>query len=333
MIPPPRRSTARDAPVAPRSTPLHRLSPNAPFRSVSRSTGDVQDLAAHERRLFGGEVQDRRRHVLRPAAAAHGYVLHHLLYELLEIQAETGRGLPGHLRLDKPGGYGVHRDAVAAELDSEGLGEALEARLGGRVVGLAAVAQSAGRGDVHYPAVSLFDHVPLRHPAAQKGPREVNVQDRPPLLVGHLVEEVVPGNTCVVDEDVEPAVALDRPLHGVLDLRAAGYVHAGREGVHAAVHERSRGLGGAVRLHVGQAHPAPLAGEARRRGASDAADGPSHQRNPALKSSHWPPFGLCSTPPLAACQHATAFGFRLSARYALRASLVSISAFLCAETS
>src|SRR5215212_2133374 len=241
------------------NAPPPSLTDTAPFRSIPRSTGDVEDLSAHERGLLGGQVQDRRRHVLRPAAAAHGYILHHLLYELLEIQTETGCGLPGHLRLDKPGGDGVHRDAVAAELDGEGLGEPLETRLGGRVVGLAAVAQGAGRGDVHYPAVSLLDHVPLRHPAAQEGPREVNVQDRPPLLVGHLVEEVVPGNTCVVDEDVEPAVALDRPLYGVLDLRAAGYVHAGREGVHAAVHERSRGLGGAVRLHVGQAHPGALA--------------------------------------------------------------------------
>src|SRR5918998_591787 len=202
--------------------------------------------------------------VLRPAAAAHGYALHHLLHELLEVQAETGGGLPGHLRLDEPGGDGVHRDAVAAELDGEGLGETLEARLGGRVVGLAAVAQSAGRGDVHYPAVSLLDHVLLRGPAAQEGPREMDVEHRPPLLVGHLVEEVVPRYARVVDEDVEPAVALDGSLHRVLYLRAAGHVHAGREGVHAAVHEGSDGLGGAVRLDVGQAHPGALAGEARR---------------------------------------------------------------------
>src|SRR5215208_7851423 len=112
-------------------------------RSVPRPAGHVEDLPAHERGLLRGEVQDRGRHVLGPAAAARRDLLYHLLHELLEVQAEAGGCLAGHLRLDKPWGHGVSRYAVAPELDRERLRETDHARFGGRVVGLPAVAQSA----------------------------------------------------------------------------------------------------------------------------------------------------------------------------------------------
>src|SRR3712207_7044175 len=47
----------------------------------------------------------------------------------------------------------------SAELDRQGLGEALQTGLRGRVVGLAAVAQRRGAGEVHDPAPAGLDHV------------------------------------------------------------------------------------------------------------------------------------------------------------------------------
>ena len=62
------------------------------------------------------------------------------------MAAATSSGQPaGHLRLYKARGDGVHGDPVAAELDGEGLGEALDARLRRSVIGLAAVAERARR--------------------------------------------------------------------------------------------------------------------------------------------------------------------------------------------
>src|ERR671910_1525649 len=108
---------------------------------VPRPAGDVEHLAAHERGLLGGEVQDGGGHVLGPSRAADGDALYALGDEIVEVHAKPGRGLAGHLRLYKARGDGVHGYAVAPELDGEGLGEAMDAGLRRRVVGLALVAQ------------------------------------------------------------------------------------------------------------------------------------------------------------------------------------------------
>src|SRR3712207_6559780 len=92
---------------------------------IFRPPGDVEYLPAHERSLFGGEVQDGGGHVLGPSRAAHGDALYALGDEVVEIHAEPGRGLTGHLRLYKAWGDGVHGDPVAAKLDGQRLGEAL----------------------------------------------------------------------------------------------------------------------------------------------------------------------------------------------------------------
>src|SRR5215208_954886 len=112
---------------------------------ISRPAGDVEHLPAHERGLLGGEVQDGGGHVLGPPRAADGDGLYALGDEVVEIHAQAGRGLAGHLRRCDARGDVVHGDPVAAELDGEGLGEALDARLRRSVIGLAAVAQRARR--------------------------------------------------------------------------------------------------------------------------------------------------------------------------------------------
>src|SRR5919199_1927716 len=102
---------ARRSSCSPLNAPPPSLTLPSPLLSVPRSAGDVQDL---------------RRDILGPAAAANRDVLDYFLDELLEVEAEPRGGLPGHLRLDKPRGGGFHRSAAGAELDREGLGEALE---------------------------------------------------------------------------------------------------------------------------------------------------------------------------------------------------------------
>src|ERR671916_508736 len=72
------REALEPLPAQRSSTVVHQTSP-----SVTRAAGHVEDLPAHERGLLRGEEQDRRRHVLGPPGAARGYLLHHLLHELL----------------------------------------------------------------------------------------------------------------------------------------------------------------------------------------------------------------------------------------------------------
>src|SRR5215210_3604041 len=239
--------------------------------SVARPAGDVEYLPAHESGLLGGEVQDGGGHVLGPSRAACRDVLHALGDEVVEIHAEAGRGLAGHLRLYKTRGSGVHGDPVAAQLDGERLGEALDAGLGRRVVGLATVAERAQRRDVDDPAVVPRDHVFLGGPGAKERAAEVDVQYGAPVLVCHLVEQVVPRYTGVVDQDVQAPVAVHDLPDGPLDIGAARDVHFGREGVHTLVHELACRRERALQLHVREAHQRALAGEAPRRGLTDTA--------------------------------------------------------------
>ena len=74
------------------------------------------------------------------------------LDEVVERDAHALGGRLGHLGLDEAGGDRVGGHAELAELDREGLGEALQTGLGGRVVGLAAVAERRDAGQVDDPA-------------------------------------------------------------------------------------------------------------------------------------------------------------------------------------
>src|SRR5215204_3113449 len=240
-------------------------------RLVVRPSGDVEYLPAHESSLLGGEVQDGGGHVLGPSRAAHGDVLYALGDEVVEIHTEAGSGLAGHLRLYKAGGHGVHSDPVAAQLYGKRLGEALDAGLGRRVVGLATVAERAQRGDVDDPAVVPLDHVFLGGPGAKERTAEMHVQHGAPVLVRHLVEQVVPRHAGVVYQDVQASVAVQDLPDGPLDVGAARDVHFGREGIHTLVHELAGRRERALQLHVREAHQRTLAGEAPRRGLADTA--------------------------------------------------------------
>jgi hypothetical protein len=85
---------------------------------------------------------------------------------------------------------------------------------------LPAIAQRGGRGEKDHLSVLLVDHVLLRRPRRQERPLQVRVDDRVPVFVGHLEDEVVADDARAGDKDVEPAELRHRAGHHRLDLRA-----------------------------------------------------------------------------------------------------------------
>ena len=126
----------------------------------------------------------------------------------------------GQAGLDEAVGHAVDGDVHAAPFLGQRLRHADDAGLGGGVVGLAGIAEQPGhRRDVdhlahHAPAGLGFglgeraDHR-LRGAQDAKRRRQVAVEHRVPLLVGHLLDHVVPGVAGVVDDDVQALVFAD----------------------------------------------------------------------------------------------------------------------------
>src|SRR5215218_3738574 len=144
----------------------------------------------------------------------------------------------------------------------------------------------------------------------------MDVQHGAPILIRHLVEEVVPRYAGVVDEDIQAPVAVYDLPDGPLDLGAARNVHFGCEGVHTLAHQLARRRERAFQVYVRKAHPRTLTGEAPRRGLADTARRPRHHRNSAVKTAQVRSFQSLS---ISACQHAPC------------RALVSISARTCAR--
>src|SRR6476661_8473781 len=122
--------------------------PSGTAVSVKRATGHVDDLSGDEAGLLGDEEGDGGRDVVGLADPRHRYLLGGVRDEVLERHADPLGGGPGHVGLDEAGGDGVRGDPELAELDGEGLGEALQAGLRGGVVELPAVAQRRGAREV-----------------------------------------------------------------------------------------------------------------------------------------------------------------------------------------
>ena len=95
------------------------------------------------------------------------------------------------------------------------------------VIGLAAIAQRRDRGQVDDAAPVALDHLALRGARAQKRAPQMHRGDRVPILVGHLVDQIVAGDAGIVDEDVERAEPLGDLLDHRLDL--GGYRDIGLE--------------------------------------------------------------------------------------------------------
>jgi hypothetical protein len=100
------------------------------------------------------------------------------------------------------------------------LAEAGDAGLGGAVVRLADIAeQAAGGGGVHDPAAGVLAGLGLLTPqdAGLAGDQEmaaqVDLDDRVPLLDGHVEDHLVAQDPRVVDDGVELTPGVERQLH------------------------------------------------------------------------------------------------------------------------
>src|SRR3990167_187278 len=104
---------------------------------------------------------------------------------------------------------GKRRDAVGPhaallEVQCDRLRQCNYPHLGGAVIGLSKIAdQTRGGGHVDQAPTALVLHRPCRSTAHEVGPVEVNLDDRVPLLVRHLVKKPVAQYAGVVDHAVD----------------------------------------------------------------------------------------------------------------------------------
>ncbi len=106
----------------------------------------------------------------------------------------------GHLGVDEARADRVDRHTELAQLEGEGLGEALNAGLGGGVVGLPAVAEGRDARDVHDATPLGGRHVLLHGAAHEERPAQVHGHDRVPVVFREPEQQVVAGDTGVVDQ-------------------------------------------------------------------------------------------------------------------------------------
>lgn len=218
--------------------------------------------------------------------------------------AEAREDVLGHPRA-RPRADGVDAYAVPAEGGGRRRGEADDAALGGRVVGLAGRAgeERLGRG-VDDPAVDrgvrgLGALAPVGggEPGGGEVAPQVDPDDGVPFVLGHREHHPVPQDAGVVDQDVERPVRADRQPHQVLRLVEVGDVPVVRHRVAAGggdlgddlVRGARRRLAGAVAAglpvvvddHVG-AQPRQF----QRLGAAEASSRPRDDGGPAVQYAH-----------------------------------------------
>src|SRR5262249_17782056 len=128
------------------------------------AAGKVENLAGNVAGALADEEGDRVRDVLDLTDPLHRDLLGRSGLEVLARHAEPAGGGGGHVSDNEPGGGRVRGDAELSEFIREGLGEPLHARLGGRVVDLAAVADGGQAGQVDDAAPLGGYHVLLDGP-------------------------------------------------------------------------------------------------------------------------------------------------------------------------
>lgn len=125
----------------------------------------------------------------------------------------------------KPGATALPGDAARGVLLRQRLGQADEPRLGRGVVRLPGVAHQAGdRAYVDDPPAFRARHLPADRLAGVERALEVDGKHAVEVLLGHLQQQLVAGDACVVDEDVDAAEVLADPAEGFLDERKVGHV-------------------------------------------------------------------------------------------------------------
>src|SRR5205807_1879053 len=185
-------------------------------------------------------------------------------------------------------------DFELAPLLGDGFGETDDRRLGGRVVGLAGIAERArGRGDVDDLAKHLAALLALllcglaqvgggRTDDAE-GHHGVDVEHRLEVLVGHLVDRRVERIAGVVDDDVDLAEGVDRLGHELVGRARLGQVAGEHRRLTADLGAR---LLGDVSVEVVDEDLRAVLHEQLRRRPADAARRAGDDRRLAVEYSH-----------------------------------------------
>jgi len=203
-----------------------------------------------------------------------------------------GRDRADHAAVGE-GGDAVRAHAVALHVERDRLGQADDAELRGRVVGLAEVAdQARGRGHVHVAARLLRAEV--RRGGARDVERavQVHVDHRAPFLDGHVEEEAVAQDSCVVHHHIELLKRIHGTLHDAIRRFPLGDAVGACHGLAARGADLVRHLfrrAGVAALAVDRGadvvhHDRGARGAERQREiAADAAPGAGDERDLALE--------------------------------------------------
>lgn len=130
------------------------------------------------------------------------------------------------------GGNDVAQNVVLGTLLGQSLGEANHGQLGGRVVGLAKVAEQTGSGGgVDDTTELLFPEVRPGGAGALVGASDMDLHDQVPVLILHVLQADIAEDAGVVEQDVNSAKGLDGRVNDavtVLDAVVVGNSLAAR---------------------------------------------------------------------------------------------------------
>ena len=200
---------------------------------------------------------------------------------VLEL-AEARRRLLG---LDRAGRHGVHRHAVLREFERDTAGKTVDAGLGGGIGGVADVVGRPRRAfaragaEIDDAAIAAFAHVRRGLARAQEGRAQVEPQDEVPVLDLGLPDVARRSAAHVVDQDVEPAVRLERRGEQRFDRRLLGDV--GGDGHHrpSGCLDLPLGLGEPAASMSASTSEAPSSLSLQRDGAAQSGRCAGHQRD------------------------------------------------------
>lgn len=126
----------------------------------------------------------------------------------------------------------VGNDVVLGTLLRKSLSKADLGKFGGRVVGLAKIAEQTGSGSsVDNATELLFAEVWPGGTSRLVGTLDVDLEDQVPILVLHILEADIAEDTGIVDEDIDAAERLDGSfdnLVAILDAVVVGHSLAAR---------------------------------------------------------------------------------------------------------
>ena len=171
------------------------------------------------RSFIRGEKRHRIRHILRSTHAPKRDQFHRLL---LEIFRQRGR----HRSFDESRSYGVTGYVSRSNFAGNCHGKADESCFGRGIVCLAGLADLTKNGcNVDNSSPALAKHRTDDLLSAQICRSQIGIDDRIPVGAFHAHDELVAGDSSIVDQDIDLAEFSDDCFACVLDLLFIGNVH------------------------------------------------------------------------------------------------------------